>query len=96
MYCSDITRTLVFGRASTKQKRMYEVVKAALELGTGLCTPENSGDIVHKKVAEFIDSTEFKGRFIHSTGHSLGLNVTTGGDCQSTTRESSSRNGIDR
>ena len=78
MYCSDITRTLVFGRASTKQKRMYEVVKAALELGTGLCTPENSGDIVHKKVAEFIDSTEFKGRFIHSTGHSLGLNVHDG------------------
>jgi Xaa-Pro aminopeptidase len=78
MYCSDITRTLVFGKASEKQKRMYEVVKTALEIGTDLCTPENSGDVIHKRVAKIIDSTEFKGRFIHSTGHSLGLNVHDG------------------
>ena len=78
MYCSDITRTLVFGSASAKQKRMYEVIKSALELGTDLCTPESTGDVVHKQVAKFIDSTEFKGRFIHSTGHSLGLNVHDG------------------
>jgi Xaa-Pro dipeptidase len=77
-YCSDITRTLVYGKASKKQKRMYEVVKDALETATDLCTPEHAGDEVHKKVAKLIDSTEFKGRFIHSTGHSLGLNVHDG------------------
>jgi Xaa-Pro dipeptidase len=78
MYCSDITRTLVFGKASGKQKRMYEIVKSANELGTELCVPENIGSYVHEKVAKFIDSTEFKGRFIHSTGHSLGINVHDG------------------
>lgn len=77
-YCSDITRTLVYGRASKKQKRMYEVVRQALELGKELCTPENTGEFVHTKVAELIDSTEYKGRFIHSTGHSLGLSVHDG------------------
>ncbi len=77
-YCSDITRTLVYGRASKKHRRMYEVVKNALETATDLCTPENAGDEVHRKVAELINSTEFKGRFIHSTGHSLGLNVHDG------------------
>ncbi len=77
-YCSDITRTLVFGRASEKQKRMYEVVKSAQELGTELCTTENTGAEVHEKVAKLINATEFKGRFIHSTGHSLGLNVHDG------------------
>jgi Xaa-Pro dipeptidase len=77
-YCSDITRTLVFGKASKHQKRMYEVAKQALELGTELCTAENTGEYVNSKVTELIDSTEFKGRFIHSTGHSLGLSVHDG------------------
>jgi Xaa-Pro dipeptidase len=77
-YCSDITRTLVFGRASKKQREMYEIIQHALELGTELCTPENTGEFVHSKVAEWIDSTEYEGRFIHSTGHSLGLSVHDG------------------
>ena len=77
-YCSDITRTLVYGKASKKQRRMYEVVRSALELGEELCTPESTTDLVHKRVAQLIDATEFKGRFIHSTGHSLGLNVHDG------------------
>jgi len=77
-YCSDITRTLVFGKASKQQKRMYEVVQHALELGTEQCTPGFSGAEVNSRVTEFIDSTEFKGRFIHSLGHSLGLSVHDG------------------
>ncbi|MDA4129417.1 MAG: Xaa-Pro peptidase family protein [Thaumarchaeota archaeon] len=77
-YCSDITRTLVYGKASSKQKRMYQIIKDALELGTKLCVPENTGAFVHSKVASLIDFTEYKGRFIHSTGHSLGLSVHDG------------------
>jgi Xaa-Pro dipeptidase len=77
-YCSDITRTLVYGRATKKQREMYDIVKQALELGTELCTPENTGEFVHSKVAGLIDSTEYKGRFIHSTGHSIGLTVHDG------------------
>jgi Xaa-Pro dipeptidase len=77
-YCSDITRTLVYGSASKKQREMYDIIRRALELGTELCTPENTGDMVHAKVADLINSTEYKGRFIHSTGHSLGLSVHDG------------------
>lgn len=77
-YCSDITRTLVFGSASKKQSRMYEIVKEALELGTDLCTTDNTGKYVHSKVEALINSTEYQGRFIHSTGHSLGLSVHDG------------------
>lgn len=77
-YCSDITRTLVFGRASEKHRRMYEVVRNALNIGTELCTTENTGAAVHDKVSKYINSTEFKGKFIHGTGHSLGLNVHDG------------------
>jgi Xaa-Pro dipeptidase len=36
------------------------------------------GTEVHKAVSDFIDSTEFKGRFIHGTGHQIGLSVHDG------------------
>jgi Xaa-Pro dipeptidase len=77
-YNSDITRTLVYGKASKKQKEMYEIIQHALELGTELCTPENTGEFIHSKVAKWIDSTDYRGRFIHSLGHSLGLSVHDG------------------
>ncbi len=77
-YCSDITRTLVYGRASKGQRKMYEIVKEALRVGTEMCTIDHSGADVHSEVAGLIDSTEYKGRFIHSTGHSLGLEVHDG------------------
>lgn len=77
-YCSDITRTFIYGTASKKQLRMYEVVRDAQKLGIELCKKENTGEYVHSKVSEFINSTEFKGRFTHGTGHSLGLAVHDG------------------
>lgn len=78
-YNSDITRTFVFGTPSEKQNKMYETVLKAQKLALQTIEPGIQASDVHKKVAEFIDKTEFKGRFIHSTGHSLGLNVHDGG-----------------
>jgi len=37
------------------------------------------GRDVHEAVNSYIENSEFKGRFIHSTGHSLGLSVHDGG-----------------
>jgi Xaa-Pro dipeptidase len=77
-YNSDITRTFVFGKATEQQKEMYDVVMQAqqvafdaIRLGVKACD-------VHTAVSTFIDSTKFKNRFIHSTGHSLGLAVHDG------------------
>ena len=33
---------------------------------------------MHSRVSDFINSTEFRGRFTHGTGHSLGLAVHDG------------------
>jgi Xaa-Pro dipeptidase len=74
-YNSDITRTFVFGSASKKQKDMYETVLDAQRIGIDFIRPGIKAKDVHKQVSIHIDNTNFKGKFIHSTGHSLGLAV---------------------
>ncbi len=72
-YNSDTTRTLVMGRATAEQKRMYEVVlDAQLSAIDAIHAGVNARDI-HNIAANIIDKSPYKGRFIHSLGHGLGL-----------------------
>jgi Xaa-Pro dipeptidase len=77
-YNSDITRTFVFGKATKQQKEMYDTVRHAQQIALDAIQPKCSAQEIHRMVHSFIDSTIFKGRFIHSTGHSLGLAVHDG------------------
>jgi len=77
-YNSDITRTFVFGKANKQQKEMYDTVRHAQQIALDAIQPQGSAQEIHRMVLSFIDSTPFKGRFIHSTGHSLGLAVHDG------------------
>ena len=77
-YKSDITRTFVLGKASEKQKDMYEIILEAQSIGFDTLMPGLNTCDVHNAVNSFIESTKFKGCFIHSTGHSLGLAVHDG------------------
>lgn len=74
-YCSDITRTVVFGRASQKQKDMYEVVHNAQQAAMEKIKENENGRDVDLAAREVIDKSEFKGRFIHSLGHGVGMDV---------------------
>ena len=78
-YNSDITRTFVFGEATDKQINMYKIVLEAQRIGFRKIKPGVKAHEVHDAVSSFIDKTKFKDRFIHSTGHSLGLAVHDGG-----------------
>jgi len=78
-YNSDITRTFIFKNSNNKQKEMYDTVIKAQKLGLDLIKPNQKAKIVHDSVYSFIEKTKFKGYFIHSTGHSLGLEVHDGG-----------------
>jgi len=77
-YCSDITRTFVYGRASKEQREMYETVRASNAAGIDRMVEGTPAADVHRECARIIDATRWKGRFIHSTGHSLGLAVHDG------------------
>ena len=77
-YKSDITRTFVFGKPTKKQKEMSDTVLKAQELAFNSIKVGIKANEIHKKVFSYINKTKFKGRFIHSTGHSLGLNVHDG------------------
>ncbi len=78
-YCSDITRTFFAGRVDDNFRRMYEVVAEAQCRAIAAVRPGVKGTEVDAAARDYIDSTEFQGRFIHSTGHGLGLNVHDGG-----------------
>lgn len=74
-YCSDITRTYFCGKASDKQKDMYETVLKAQQIALDKIEPGINGKDIHQAVSDFIDGTKYKGLFIHSTGHSIGLST---------------------
>lgn len=74
-YCSDMTRTIVVGKASDKQIDIYEtVLKAQLEamkvIRSGVIGKE-----VHKVAADVIAAKGYGEYFGHGLGHSVGLYI---------------------
>ena len=74
-YVADVTRTVVFGRASKKQKEMYETVREANRAGIKAVRAGVNGMKVDLAGRNIIDSTKFKGKFIHGMGHGIGLEI---------------------
>jgi Xaa-Pro dipeptidase len=74
-YVSDITRTFVCGSPNAKQKRMYETVLNAQLAAIDAIRDGASGKKVDGAARSVIERSEFKGKFIHSTGHGLGISV---------------------
>lgn len=74
-YCSDITRTVVYGRADETQKEMYDVVYRAQTESMNIIRENINGKDVDLAARKIIDSSKFKGRFIHSLGHGIGMDV---------------------
>ncbi len=73
-YCSDMTRTIVIGRADAEMKKLYNtVLQAQLAALDFLKAGVDAGEA--DKVARDIiySHTEYDGAFGHSLGHSVGL-----------------------
>ncbi len=74
-YCSDMTRTIVVGKATQKQREVYETVKEAQTVGldaikAGVCAKD--ADAAARQVIEKAGYGEY---FRHSLGHGVGLLV---------------------
>ncbi|MBI2196211.1 aminopeptidase P family protein [Candidatus Daviesbacteria bacterium] len=84
-YCSDMTRTVFFGKLTGKQKEIYEVVLAAqqkavgyinsvLRLRSGSSTRSLKASEVDKVARDYIVSKGYP-TIPHSLGHGIGLEV---------------------
>ena len=74
-YCSDISRTIVLGRADLKFKSVFKTVLEAQQKAIETMRPGMTGKEVDQVARSYIDSTEFKNKFGHGLGHGTGLSV---------------------
>lgn len=74
-YCADLTRTIFLGEPDAKLRRAYEIVREAQQAGIDAMRPGAKASDVDKAARDIIDSSEFKGLFIHSFGHGIGRDV---------------------
>lgn len=74
-YCSDMTRSVFFGEPTQDMKMAYETVLQAHN--AAICILK---DGVHAKDVDcaarsIIENSKFKGTFLHSTGHGVGIEI---------------------
>ena len=82
-YWGDMTRTVVRGRASEQQRKLWEAVKAGQALALKRIKAGIDGMSIHQAITELFDRRGFPtevrdGRrvgFFHGTGHGLGLEI---------------------
>ncbi len=75
-YCSDMTRTVVLGRADDEMRRLYNTVYEAHMAALVAARPGMSCAAMDKIARDIIDSTEgYTGTFGHSLGHGVGMYI---------------------
>ncbi|TAH66731.1 MAG: aminopeptidase P family protein [Anaerolineaceae bacterium] len=72
-YCSDMTRTIVVGKASDKQKEIYKIVLEAQLAALDVLKAGLKGKDVDKVARDIIYKAGYEGCFGHGLGHSVGL-----------------------
>jgi Xaa-Pro dipeptidase len=74
-YCSDMTRTVFLGKPPEVLERAYEVVLEAQQAGIEEYRDGAKASAADLAARKIIDESEFKGKFIHSFGHGIGMDV---------------------
>ena len=74
-YRSDITRTVVVGKSSVEQRKMYDAVFDAQAYGLEVITEGKSGKDVDAAVRERLKVSGYEKYFVHGLGHGVGLEV---------------------
>ena len=72
-YCSDMTRTIVIGKADEDMKKLYHTVLEAQLAGIAAVRAGADCAAVDGVARGIIDNAGYKGCFGHSLGHGVGL-----------------------
>ncbi len=74
-YCSDMTRTVVIGKADDEMRRLYNtVLDAQLSSLAAACEGANCFEL-DKIARDIIENAGYKGAFGHSLGHGVGMYI---------------------
>ena len=74
-YCSDMTRTVVIGRADDEMRRLYNTVLEAQLAALAAAAPGVGCARMDKTARDIIDGAGYKGAFGHSLGHGVGMYI---------------------
>jgi len=82
-YWGDMTRTVIKGKATPEQKRLYQTVLDAQKAALARVAPGVSGRTIHLGICEAFEKAGYvtgmkdgvPQGFIHSTGHGVGLDI---------------------
>lgn len=72
-YCSDMTRTIVVGKANAKQREIYQIVLEAQLAALDFIQAGKKGWEVDKVARDIIVKAGYGDNFGHGLGHSVGL-----------------------
>jgi Xaa-Pro dipeptidase len=86
-YCSDMTRTLFYRRASAEARAVYRTVLEAQEKAIAAVRPGDRFCDVDRAARAHITAAGYGPCFTHRTGHSIGLEVHDHGDVSAANRE---------
>ncbi len=74
-YCSDMTRTVVIGRADAEMKHLYSTVFLAQKQALLKAAAGVSCRMLDHAARDIIDGAGYQGCFGHSLGHGVGIDV---------------------
>lgn len=74
-YCSDMTRTVVIGKASKQQREIYETVRQAQLTGLEAVCAGKTGEEIDRAARAVIEGAGYGDCFGHGLGHGVGLEI---------------------
>jgi Xaa-Pro aminopeptidase len=93
-YVSDITRTVVVGKASARQKKVYNIVLKAQKAGIRKVKAGVGGVAVDEACRRIIMAAGYGKNFGHGTGHGIGFVIHTGPNASSLSKDNLKVNNV--
>jgi Xaa-Pro aminopeptidase len=74
-YCSDLTRTMMIGRVSSRMKQIYKTVHEAQEAAIKFLRPGVTTQQADRVARDVIERAGFGNEFGHGLGHGIGRDI---------------------